>query len=99
MDSPSDHDVLEMNVERPRSRRWISILGVTGLVAVVATIVWGFLHHPGYDEIIPGDAQPIAARVTVNSDERVVAELESSPPITGNNVLLTISVCANFLIH
>ena len=50
------------------SSRFGAILGAFSAVAAIAllaVVVWGFRHHPGYSETIPGDAEPIAERVKV----------------------------------
>ena len=48
-----------------RSIRWPGVLAIIASLVLGGFVFWGFRYHPGYREVIPGDAQPIAARVTI----------------------------------
>ena len=60
-------------VDPQESRRFGALLGVLSTVASIALLVlvtWGFRYHPGYSETVPGEAEPIAARVTVKGAQQ-----------------------------
>ncbi len=40
-------------------------IGIAALLALIGVVIWGFVYHPGYDEVIPGSTQPIPAKISV----------------------------------
>ncbi len=57
-----------------RHRRVLGAISTIAAVALLSVVVWGFRYHPGYDETVPGDAQPIAARVTIGGAKQYEPE-------------------------
>ncbi len=56
----------EPPLSRSRVGTILKVIGPAAMVGLVAIVIWGFRYHPGYSELIPGDAQPIPARVAVH---------------------------------
>ncbi|HEY1738716.1 MAG TPA: PDZ domain-containing protein [Acidimicrobiia bacterium] len=46
------------------SRLVVTLVTVLG-VFVAAVGIWGFVHHPGYDQFLPGDAEAVGPLITV----------------------------------
>jgi PDZ domain-containing protein len=54
----------------PRHRsalaRALIALGTAVAVFIAAVVVWGFVHHPGYDEFLPGDTEAVGPLISVH---------------------------------